>query len=90
MLGDSLIRHVIDLFGVFIQAERHLFQCVIPEFGASHSWSVVTSAVCFSDQLFFLLITWSGAKILPGFSFVSGHQGLHDQVEQRGYTDVEG
>ena len=57
MLGDSFIRYVIDLFGVLIQAEQHFFQCFIPEFGASHDWSVVTSAVCFSDQLFFLLIT---------------------------------
>ena len=81
MLGDSFIRHVIDIFGVFIQAEQHFFQCVTPEFGASHGWSVMTSAVCCSDQLFFLLITWSGANILPGFSFVSGHQGLHDQGE---------
>ena len=78
VLDDSFIRQVIDLFGVFIQVEQHLFQCVIPEFGTSHSWSVVTSAVCCSDRLFFQLITWSGAKILPGFAFVSGHQGLHD------------
>ena len=73
MLGDSFIRHVIDMFGVFIQAQRHLFQCVIPEFGASHGWLVVTSAVCCSDQLFFLLINWSRVKILPGFSVLSGH-----------------
>ena len=78
MLGDSFIRLVIDLIGVFIQAEQSLFQCVIPEFGASHGWSVVTSAVCGSDRLFFLLITWSGAKISPDFSFASGHQGMHD------------
>ena len=70
MLGDSFIGHVIDHFGVFIQAERHLFQCVICNFGARHGWSVVTIVVCFSDRLFFLLITWSGANILPGFSFV--------------------
>ena len=83
MLGDSFFRHVIDLFGVFIQAEQHLFQCVIPEFGASHGWSVVTSAVCYSDLFFFQLIMWSRAKLLPGFSFVPGHQGLHDQGELR-------
>ena len=82
-LGDSFIRHITDLFVVFTQAERHLFQCVIPEFGASHCWSFVASAVCFSDQLFYLLITWSGTKILLGFSLVSGHQGLHDQDELR-------
>ena len=29
VLGDSFIRHVIDLFDVFIQAEQHNFQCVI-------------------------------------------------------------
>ena len=81
VLGDSFIRYVIDLFGVLIQAEQHFFQCFIPEFGASHDWSVVTSAVCCSDQLFFLLITCFWATILPGFSFVSGHQGLHDQGE---------
>ena len=81
MLDDSFIRHVIDMFGVFIQAERHLFQCVIPEFGASHGWSVVTSAVCCSDRLFFLLIARSRAKILPGFSFLSDQQGLYDQGE---------
>ena len=80
MLGDSFIRHIIDMIGVFIQAER-LFQCVIPQFGASLAWSVVTSAVCCSDRLFYLLITWSGANILPDFSFVSGHPGLHDQGE---------
>ena len=78
MLGDSFIRHVIDMFGVFIQAERQHFQCVIPGFGVSNGWSVVASAVRCSHQLFFLLITWSGAKILQDFSFVSGHQGLHD------------
>ena len=69
VLGDSFIRHVIDMFGVFIQAERHLFQCVIPEFGASHGWSVVTSVVCFSDRLFFLLITWFGGKNFARFFF---------------------
>ena len=52
------------------------------EFGASRGWSVVTSAICCSDQLFFLLITRSRAKILQGFSFLSG-QGLHDQSELR-------
>ena len=57
MLDDSFAGLVIDLFGVFIQAEQHLFQCDIPEFGASHGWSVVTSAVCCSDPFFFLLIT---------------------------------
>ena len=36
VLGDSFIRHVIDLFGVFIQAERHLFQYVITELYANH------------------------------------------------------
>ena len=81
MLGDSFIRHVIDMIGVFIQAERRLFQCVIPEFGASLGWSVVTSTLCCSDRFFSLLITWSGAKILPDFFFVSGYQGLHDQGE---------
>ena len=79
MLGDSFIRHIIDVIGVFTQAERRLFQCVIPQFGGSHGVSVVTSTVCCSDRLFFLLITWSGVKILPDFSFVSGNQGLHDQ-----------
>ena len=83
MLGDSFLRHIIDLFGVFIQAEQRLFQCVISEFALSHGWFVVTSAVCCSDLFFTQLITWSGAKLLPGFSFVSGHQGLHDQGEQR-------
>ena len=83
MLSDSFIRYVIDLFGVLIQAEQHFFQCFIPEFGASHVWLVVTNAVCCSDRLFFLLITCFWAKILPGFSFVSGHQGLHDQGEMR-------
>ena len=67
MLGDSFIRHVIDMIGVFIQAERHLLQCVVPEFGAGHGCSVVTSTVCCSGGLFSLLITWSGAKILPDF-----------------------
>ena len=47
----------------------------------SLGWLVLTSAVCCSDWLFFLLIAWSRGKILPGFSFVSGHQGLHDQGE---------
>ena len=42
VLGDTSIRHVIDMIGVFIQAQRRLFQCVIPVFGASHGWSVVT------------------------------------------------
>ena len=79
MLGDSFNRLVIDLIGVFIQAERSLFQCIIPKFGLSHGWAVVTSAVCCSDRLFFLLITWSGAKISPDFYFVSGTQGLADQ-----------
>ena len=83
MLGDSFIRHVIDLFGVFILAEQSLFQCVTPEFGVSLGWLVLTSAVCCSDWLFFLLIAWSGGKILPGFSFVSGHQGLHNQGEMK-------
>ena len=83
MLGDSFIRHVIDMIGVFIHAEQLLFQSVIPEFGASHG-SVVTSTVCCSDRLFFQLITWSRAKILPGFSFVLGHQGLHDEGELKG------
>ena len=69
MLDDSFIRQVIDLFGVFIQAEQDLFQCVIPEFGASHGWSVVTSAVCCSDRLFFLSITLSGGKHFARFSF---------------------
>ena len=69
VLVDSYIGLVIDLFGVFIQAERHLFQCVNPEFGASHGWSVVISAVCCSDRLFYLVITWSGANILPDFFF---------------------
>ena len=49
VLGDSFIRHVIDLFGVFIKAEQSVFQCVIPEFGVSHGWSVLTSAFCCSD-----------------------------------------
>ena len=49
MLDDSFIRQVIDLFGVFIQAEQHLFQCVIPEFGASHGGLFVTSAIYCSD-----------------------------------------
>ena len=35
MLGGSFIRHAIDMIGVFIQAEQHLFQCVIPEFGVA-------------------------------------------------------
>ena len=56
VLGDSFIRHVIDMFGVFIQAEQSLFQCVIPEFGVSLGWLILTSAVCCSDWLFFLLI----------------------------------
>ena len=77
MLGESFIRLVIDLIGLLIQAEQSLFQCVIPEFGSSHGWSVVTSTVCCSGRPFFLLITWSGAKILPDFFFVSGHHGLH-------------
>ena len=81
VLGDSFIRHVIELFYVFIQAERHLFQCVIPEFGVSHGWSVVTSSVCCFNRLFLLLIAWSGGRILPDFSFVSGHRGLHNQGE---------
>ena len=76
MLGDSFVRLVIDMIGVFIQAERCLFQCVMPEFGASHGWSVVTSTVCCSGRLFFLLITWSEEKILLDFFFVSGHQGV--------------
>ena len=83
MLGGSFIRHAIDMIGVFIQVERRLFLCVIPGFGASHGWSVVTSTVCSSAQLFFLLITWSSAKILLDFSFASGHQVLHDQGELR-------
>ena len=41
--------HVIDLFGAIILPEQHIFQCNIPELGASHGWSVVSSAVCFSD-----------------------------------------
>ena len=45
VLDDSFIRQVIDLFGVFIQAEQHLFLYGIPEFGASHGWSVVTGTV---------------------------------------------
>ena len=81
MLGDLFIRHIIDLFGVFIQAKQHLFQCVIHEFGSNHGGSVVTSTVCCSDRLFFLLKTWSGEKILLDFSYVSGHQGLYDQGE---------
>ena len=48
--------------------------------GVSLGWLVLTSAVC-SDWLFFLLIAQSGGKSLPGFSFVSGHKGLHDQGE---------
>ena len=83
MLDDSFIRLVIDLIGVFIQVEQSIFQCIVPEFGASHGWSVVTSAVCFSDRLFFLFMTCSREKILPSFSFVSGHQGLHDHGELR-------
>ena len=63
LLGDSFIKHVIDLFDVFIQVERHLFQCVIPEFGDSHGWSVEKSAVCCSDRLFFLLMAGSRGKI---------------------------
>ena len=59
VLGDSFIRHVIDLFDEFIQAERHQFQCVILEFGISHGWSVVTSSVCCFNRLFLLLIAWS-------------------------------
>ena len=39
VLGDSFIRHVIDMIYVFIQAEQRLFQCVITEFGANHGWS---------------------------------------------------
>ena len=53
MLGESFIGQVIDLFGVFVQAEQCLFLYVIPEFGASHGWLVVTNAVCCSDWLFF-------------------------------------
>ena len=83
MLGDSFIRHVVDMIGVFIQAEQHLFQCVIPEFGASLGWSIVTSTVCCSGRLFFLLIIWSEAKILLDFVFMSGHQGVHDQGKLR-------
>ena len=54
MLGDSFIRHAIDMIGVFIQAERRLFQSVVAEFGASHGWPVVTSLVCYSNRFFFL------------------------------------
>ena len=72
MLGDSFIRHLHDLFFAFIQAEQRLLQCVIPQSGVSLNSSVVTSAACCSDRLFFQLITWSGAKILP-FFFVSDH-----------------
>ena len=86
MHDDSFIRHVSDMIGVLIQAEQLLFQCVIPKFSASLGWSVVTSTVCCCDRLFFLLITWSGANILPDFSFASGHQGLHE----RGHQDVDG
>ena len=43
VLGGSLIRHAIDPLGMFIQAEQFLFQCIIPEFGASHGRSVLTS-----------------------------------------------
>ena len=68
--GDLFIRHLHDLFGVVIQAEQGLLQCVIPEFGTSHGWSVVTTAVGCSDRIFSQLITWSGANILPGFSFL--------------------
>ena len=60
MLGDSFPGLVIDLFGVFIQAEQRLFQCVIPEFGACHGWSIVTSTVCCFDWLLFLLIRVEG------------------------------
>ena len=35
VLGDSFIRHAIDLFGLFFYTERCLLQCVIPEFGVS-------------------------------------------------------
>ena len=91
MLGESFIGQVIDLFGVFVQAEQCLFLYVIPEFGASHGWLVVTNAVCCSNQHFSLLIIWSGANILLGFSFLSGYQGLHDQGEkERGHQDING
>ena len=43
-------------------------------------WLVNCDQCCFCfDRLFFLFITWSGAKCLLCFSFVSGHQELHDQ-----------
>ena len=54
MLVDSSIRHVAVMSGVIIQAERHLFQHIILVSGARHGWSVVTSAVCCSDWVFFL------------------------------------
>ena len=81
MLGDSFIRLVFDLIGVFIHAEQSLYQWITPDFGVNHGWSVVTSDVCCSDWLLFLLITWCGARVSPDFSFVSGHHGLHDQGE---------
>jgi len=70
MVGDSSIEHVIDLLGVIIQAEQCPCQQVIREFGASHAWSVVNHIVCCFDWLFFLLITLSGARILPCVSLV--------------------
>ena len=46
MHGDSFIRHVIDMIGVFIQAEQLLFQSIIPEFGASLGWKLVMGRPC--------------------------------------------
>ena len=69
MLGDSCIRHVIDLFGVFIQAERHRFQCVISEFGVNHGWLVVTSTVCCSHRFFFPVDNLFRGKNFTGFFF---------------------
>ena len=47
MLSDLLIRSVIDMIRIFIQAEQPLFQCIILKLGARNGWSVVTIVVCF-------------------------------------------
>ena len=83
VLGGSSIRHVTDRLWVVIQAEQCLFQCIMPHFGLSHCWSVVTMLFVVLIGSFFLMITWSGAKILPEFFFVSSQEGLHEQARLR-------
>ena len=57
------------------------FQHIVSEFGAGFGWSFAPSAVNFFLPVVFPVDNLVWGKNLLCLSFVSGHQGLHDQSE---------